>query len=119
MIELWNIAKKPSLDIAAFVALLDSFPNKFFLANVDNNVSEMHVGTADLLTDFVVVERDPQNNDDSSNRYRRRPAAIFAIVLPTKAVFTGRRITIVGQSRFGHGVGPCLPDAGLFRQQAQ
>ena len=49
MIELWNIAKKPSLDSEAFSFMLDSFPNKVFLANADTKVSEVSVNTADIF----------------------------------------------------------------------
>jgi FkbM family methyltransferase len=48
IIEIWNI-KKPAFDIAAFAAVLDHFPNKIFLANADNKVSEARVSTADVI----------------------------------------------------------------------
>jgi FkbM family methyltransferase len=49
MIELWNIAKKPSLDSAALSLMLNSFPNKAFLANADTKVSEVRVSTVDIF----------------------------------------------------------------------
>jgi len=49
MIELWNIAKKPSLNSAALSFMLDCFPNKIFLANADTKVSEVPVSTADIF----------------------------------------------------------------------
>jgi len=49
MIELWNIPKKPPLDSAALSFMLDSFPNKVFLANADTKVSEVPVSTADIF----------------------------------------------------------------------
>jgi hypothetical protein len=49
MIELWNIAKKPSLDFAALSFMLDNFPNKVFLPNADTKVSKVRVSTADIF----------------------------------------------------------------------
>jgi len=49
MIELWNIAKKRSINSAALSFMLDSFPNKVFLANADTKVSEAPVSTADIF----------------------------------------------------------------------
>lgn len=48
MIEIWNI-KKPPYDQALFTSWLDRFPNKVFLANADNRVSELRVSTADIV----------------------------------------------------------------------
>jgi FkbM family methyltransferase len=48
LIEVWNI-KKPAYDQALFASVLNQFPNKVFLANADNRVSEVRVSTADVL----------------------------------------------------------------------
>jgi FkbM family methyltransferase len=47
-IEIWRI-KKPPFDIAALASILDSFPNKMFLANADTNISETAVSTIEIL----------------------------------------------------------------------
>jgi FkbM family methyltransferase len=59
IIEIWNI-KKPAFDSAAFAAILDRFPNKIFLANADNRLSEVRVSRADVI-----------NYIDSGNRQHR------------------------------------------------
>jgi FkbM family methyltransferase len=47
-IEIWRI-KKPPFDTALLASILDSFPNKIFLANADTHVSETPVSTTDVL----------------------------------------------------------------------
>jgi FkbM family methyltransferase len=48
IMELWCI-KKPPFDAEVLAAILDSFPNKMFLANSDMRVSETPVSTVEAL----------------------------------------------------------------------
>jgi FkbM family methyltransferase len=61
MIEIWNIANKPSYDLAAFSSMLDKFPNKIFLANADTKVSEIQVTTTDVLN-YISTRAQPHRD---------------------------------------------------------
>lgn len=56
IMEIWRI-KKPPFDTAVLASILDSFPNKIFLANADMRVSETLVSTIDVLNYIEVNDR--------------------------------------------------------------
>jgi hypothetical protein len=55
-IEIWRI-KKPPIDTKVLASILDSFPNKIFLANPDTRVTETRVSTAEVLSYVEVNDR--------------------------------------------------------------